>query len=304
VRGEPSQTAEAVCWMRASDQRRKPAERIVDDPYAKLFLGPMLRAALATWEASGRLGDLAERFAPGLVAFVLCRHRYIDDCLRHALTGPVEQVVILGAGYDMRAYRLARELEHRPVFEVDHPATSRRKAGIRAAHRRDLPDADVRVVEVDFEKDSLRDRLQAAGFQPGVRTFFVWEGVAMYLRRDAVKKTLHELREISAAGSEIAMDLWQLPEGSDPISAAQRLSASALYLVGEPVTFAIHPEDAAPFLDRLGYRVLEIAEAPTLQSRYVHDGRRVYGAAYLAHASTRRIRSASKPGAATEPSAA
>jgi methyltransferase (TIGR00027 family) len=304
MRGEPSQTAEAVCWMRASDQRRKPAERIVDDPYAKLFLGPMLRTALATWEASGRLGDLAEQFSPGLVAFVLCRHRYIDDCLRHALMGAVEQVVILGAGYDMRAYRLTRELGDRPVFEVDHPATSGRKARILAVHKRDLPDADVRVVEVDFEKDSLRQRLQGAGFQRGGRTFFVWEGVAMYLRRDAVKKTLEELRENSAAGSEIAMDLWQLPEGSDPISAAQRLSASALYLVGEPVTFAIHPEDAGPFLDRLGYRVLEIAEAPTLQSRYVHDRRAVYGAAYLAHASTRRIRSGSKPGGAAETSTA
>jgi methyltransferase (TIGR00027 family) len=300
VRGEPSQTAEAVCWMRASDQRRKPADRIVDDPYAKFFLGPMLRAALATWEASGRLGDLAERFAPGLVTFVLCRHRYIDDCLRHALTGAVEQVVILGAGYDMRAYRLTRELGDRPVFEVDHPATSRRKARILAAQRRGLPDADARVVEVDFEKDSLSERLQAAGFRRGARTFFVWEGVAMYLRRDAVKKTLHELREISAAASQIAMDLWQLPEGSDPISAAQRLSASALYLVGEPVTFAIHPDDAVPFLGRLGYRVVEIAEAPTLQSRYVHDSRRVYGTAYLVHASTRRVGSARKPGAATE----
>ena len=45
MRGQPSQTAEAVCWMRASEQRRKPSERILDDPYAKLFLGPMLRAA-------------------------------------------------------------------------------------------------------------------------------------------------------------------------------------------------------------------------------------------------------------------
>jgi methyltransferase (TIGR00027 family) len=269
-------------------------------PTPSSFSDRCCRAALATWEASGRLGDLAERFAPGLVAFVLCRHRYIDDCLRHALTGAVEQVVILGAGYDMRAYRLTRELGDRPVFEVDHPATSRRKARVLASQRRHLPDADVRVVEVDFEKDSLPERLRAAGFQCGVRTFFVWEGVAMYLRRDAVKKTLHELREISAAGSEIAMDLWQLPEGSDPISAAQRLSSSALYLVGEPITFAIHPEDAAPFLERLGYRVVEIAGAPTLESRYVHDGRRVYGPVYLVHASTRRIRSARKPGGATE----
>ena len=276
--------------MRASEQRRKPANRIVDDPYANLFLGPMLRATLATWEASGRLGDLADRFAPGLVNWVLCRHRYIDDRLLHALEGNVEQIIVLGAGYDMRAYRFARELEHRPVFEVDHPATSRRKARILAPHESELPAADVRTVEVDFQTDSLRDRLLAAGLQRGARTFFVWEGVAMYLSRDAVMSTLTELREISAAGSEIALDLWHPPEGADLFSAAARLSANALYLIGEPVMFAIHPQDMEPFFARLGYRVLETAEAATLQQRYVRDRRRVYGVAYLVHGRTVRGR--------------
>src|SRR5712691_9036033 len=100
VRGRPSQTAEAVCLMRASDQRRPPAERIVDDPYARWFLGPMSRATLASWEASGRWGRLAERLSPGLTAWVLTRHRYVDDCLVGALEGDVDQVVLLGAGYD------------------------------------------------------------------------------------------------------------------------------------------------------------------------------------------------------------
>ena len=270
--------------MRATEQRRKPADRIVDDPYAHMFLGPMLRAALATWQASGRLGEIAERYSPGLIAWVLCRHRYIDDCLVEALRGRVEQVVVLGAGYDMRAYRFADELDGRPVFEVDYPATSERKARILGRRKGELADSDVRVVEVDFERDALHERLRQAGLRRGAKTFFVWEGVAMYLSREAVKKTLGELRDISAGGSDIAMDLWHLPEGSDILSTAHRLSASALSLVGEPVRFPIHPEDAGPFLERLGYRVREIAEAPALERRYVRDRRRVYGAAYMVHA--------------------
>ena len=206
---------------------------------------------------------------------------------------------MLGAGYDMRAHRFARELEDRPVFEVDYPATSQRKARILARHARELPAADVRTVEMDFQADSLRDRLRGAGFRQGARTFFVWEGVAMYLSREAVKHTLTELREISAGGSKIALDLWRVPEGADVLSAAARLSANALDLIGEPVTFAIHPEDAGPFLARLGYRVLEIAESPTLEKRYVRDRRRVYGAAYLVHAATSRAR-AKKVSAAAE----
>src|SRR5262249_55238339 len=126
VPNAPSQTAEAVCLMRAIEQRRPPAQRIVDDPYAKLFLGRLARAALASWEASGTLGTPAGGLSPGLAAYVLTRHRFIDDCLQHALAGDVQQLVLLGAGYDSRAYRFAAALHGRPVFEVDFPATSRR----------------------------------------------------------------------------------------------------------------------------------------------------------------------------------
>jgi methyltransferase (TIGR00027 family) len=272
--------------MRASDQRRPPGERILDDPYARWFLGPMSRAALASWEASGRFGKLAERLSPGLTAWVLTRHRYIDDCLGHALAGDVAQVVLLGAGYDTRAYRFAQELGGRQVFEVDYPATSRRKARIVAKRRRDLPPATVRLVEIDFQTESLRDRLLAAGFRADARTFFVWEGVSMYLTRDAVKSTLRTVHDLSASGSELAMDFWYLLDQPDLRSTAYRLSPNLLHLVGEPITFGIHPEDAGPFVERLGFTVLEIADAKVLEARYVRDGRSVSPGVYMVHAQT------------------
>src|SRR2546425_4157248 len=163
--------------MRASDQRRPSGDRILDDPYARWFLGPMSRATLASWEASGRWGKLAERLSPGLTAWVLTRHRWIDDCLARALAGDVEQVVLLGAGYDTRAYRFAEQLRGRPVYEVDHSATSQRKARIVAAHATELPATNVTRVEVDFETQSFREQLAKAGFHERRRTFFVWEGV-------------------------------------------------------------------------------------------------------------------------------
>jgi len=274
--------------MRASDQRRAPDERILDDPYARWFLGPMSRATLASWEASGRWGKLAERLSPGLTTWVLTRHRWIDDCLRRALAGDVEQVVLLGAGYDTRAYRFAEQLAGRPVYEVDFPATSRRKARIIARHAGELPSVDVRVVEIDFLTQSLRDRLGAAGFRDGRKTFFVWEGVSMYLTREAVKATLGTVRELGAPGSEITSDFWYLLDDPDLRGTAYRLSANFLYLVGEPVTFGIHPEDVGPFLDRLGFRVREIADAKAVEERYVRDARHVAPGNYLVDAETIR----------------
>jgi methyltransferase (TIGR00027 family) len=281
----PSRTAEAVCLMRAIEQRRPPDERILDDPYAKLFLSRLARAALVSWEASGKLGNFAERLSPGLTAYVLTRHRFIDDCLQRALASDVEQVVLLGAGYDSRGYRLATDLKGRPVFEVDFPATSRRKARI-LSRRSDLPIADIRRVEIDFEKDSLQERLREAGFQNGVRSFFVWEGVSMYLTRATVQATLAAIRDITAPRSELAMDFWYLLDAPDVLTTAYRVSANLLSLLGEPVTFGIHPEDVGSFLQRLSYGVADLADADELERRYVGDGRRVVPGNYVLHAAT------------------
>ena len=117
----PSRTAEAVCLMRAYEHAKPAVDRVLDDPYARWFLRPLARAALATSDAGRDIQRYAEWATDGLVRFVIARHRYIDDALAQALRGRVQQVVVLGAGYDMRAYRFAAALRGRPLYEVDHP---------------------------------------------------------------------------------------------------------------------------------------------------------------------------------------
>jgi methyltransferase (TIGR00027 family) len=281
----PSTTAEAVCFMRAHEHLRA-RHRVVDDPFAHWFLHPVARAALASERMLPRLGRYAERASDGLLQFVVARHRYMDDALRSALRRGVDQVVLLGAGYDMRAYRLAVELRGRPVFEVDHPATSRRKARIVAQHRDELPDTNVTRVEVDFEKQSFRTELRKAGFKERRRTFFVWEGVSMYLTRSSVVKTLQTLRAMSAAGSHLVLDLWYLPDEHDLLAAARRLSPNLLGLLGEPITFGIHPDDVGPFFERCAFRVRDISGPPELRTRYFGKKTHLYPTNYVLHAVT------------------
>lgn len=261
--------------MRAVDQTRPPADRIVDDPYAPWFLGALARAQLST-------GRFAKTFLPGLTGYIQVRHRYMDDRLREALVDGVEQVVVLGAGYDMRAYRFAAELAGRPVFEVDYPSTARRKE--RLLHGRSLPPADVRRVHIDFQTQTLPGVLEPAGFRTGARTFFFWEGVSMYLTRAAVKGTLGTLHALGGPGSALTMDFWQLLDAPDLVATAHRVSAGLLHFLNEPVTFALHPEDAPDFLGRLGWSVRDVADADTLGRRYVRDGRAVYPANFVVHA--------------------
>jgi methyltransferase (TIGR00027 family) len=273
--------------MRAFEHARPNGPHVVDDPYAHWFLRPLARAAIAYEGAAPDLGRYTDWATDGLLQFVLARHRYMDDALARALRGKVEQIVLLGAGYDMRAYRFAKALRKRPLFEVDHPATSDRKASIVARHAEELPAAEVRRVAVDFETQSFRDELRKAGFRERRKTFFVWEGVSMYLTRSAVKKTLATLRLMSAPGSQVVLDLWFLPDEHDLRSVARRFSSNFLALLGEPVTFGLHPEDAGPFFERLGFRLQDVADASVLRQRYFTPTTHIYPTNYVVCAVTR-----------------
>jgi methyltransferase (TIGR00027 family) len=284
-KGRPSRTAEATAFQRATERQLPARQRIVDDPWAEHFLRPGERAALAAYRSSVLLKGVDDLF--GLTPFVVTRHRYIDDVLDAALRAGVEQIVVLGAGYDSRAFRFADRIGARPVFEVDHPATQERKERIlRAlAKRRELPRVDVRRVSIDFQRQSLERRLALRGFDPARSSFFIWEGVSMYLTRKAVKATLTALARIAPAGSELVFDAWFLLDEPDLRATAYRLSANLLHVLGEPVTFSLHPEDAEAFLARHGFAVREIARAHDLERRYARRSRRhVHPACYLVHA--------------------
>jgi methyltransferase (TIGR00027 family) len=267
LQSRPSLTAEAVTMARALEHLRPSAERVVDDPWAQLFLSAGGRRTLAAWSGS-LTGRLSRQLGAAGTSYVPLRHRFIDDHLTAALDGGVAQVVLLGAGYDTRAYRFAEQLAGRPVFEVDLAPISRAKAATIAKHRAQFPATNVVRVEIDFESEALADVLADAGFAVGESAFVAWEGVPMYLTRAAVKATLDALHEISGSGSQLAHDMWYLVDEPGPLGTARRTAPSALSLIGEPVTFGVHPEDYQFFLERHGFRLVDLAFPSELRDRY------------------------------------
>lgn len=294
VSNRPSTTAQSVALMRAVEASRPAADRIVDDPYARYFLDAPTRLIRRPVAAARPVADLVERNGlTGISTYVLCRHAFIDAHLRGALGGGAEQVMILGAGYDSRAYRFAGELAGRPVYEVDLPPLSRRKAAVVARHPDRFGRGAIRRVEIDFRTQSLSDRLAGAGFATGRRTFVVWEGVAPYLSAAAVSTTLGQLRALCGPGSTVAMDLWD-GGGTDRLAPVRRLGAWSLSLLGEPVTFTITPPEAEGLLGRFGFEVADLAEADELTSRYATLGRRAATSIYLVAATLRPDRTISR----------
>ncbi|WP_375486581.1 SAM-dependent methyltransferase [uncultured Jatrophihabitans sp.] len=276
----PSATAQWTTLVRALERQRPAAERIVDDPYAPLFLTGAHRAALHPLAAAAPAVRRLERSgAAGIATSVLCRHAFIDAHLLGSLPG-VEQVIVLGAGYDSRAYRFAAALGDRPVYEVDLAPLSRAKAAVVQSHPERFGVGSVTRVEIDFRAESLTDRLAASGFRPHAPCFVVWEGVSMYLTEAAVLGTLRSLADVCGPGSVLAMDFWQSPRGRAPYDHLRRTAVRSMRLIGEPITFATPPDAAVDLLRSGGFRVDDLADGRQLTGRYATGGRRCDDALY------------------------
>ena len=271
----PSSTAQWTTLGRVLELERPPAERIVSDEYAPAFLSSTSKALLAPLRRGSPLVQLAERHPlAGVSAFGLCRHRFIDEHLSAALTdAETAQLLILGAGYDSRAYRFAADLAGRPVHEVDLAPLSRRKAAIVAAHPEQFAGNTINRIEIDFRTESLAERLAERGFALGARTFVVWEGVSMYLSRTAVSDTLDTLVEVCGARSTLAMDFWHRLDGIGALRQVRRLGARAIALIGEPITFGVAPAEVTGFLDLHGFEVFDLVQSRELAARYSTGGR-------------------------------
>ena len=156
----------------------------------------------------------------------------------------VAQFVILGAGFDTRAFRLSKQ---RPVpsFEVDTPKTMVIKQDVLKKAGIDL--TGVTFVAADFEKEDWFNRLLEAGFEADKPSLFLWEGVTPYLEREAVEDTLRKIASV-ARGSVIAFDYFTT-EILESQSLKLRLIRASLQAGGEPLKFGI--DSTPPIRERL-----------------------------------------------------
>lgn len=258
--GRASKTAEHNALFRALEARRPPGERLFDDPYVHRFLSPGFRAAaaLARWRPWRAFATrLIDRGWPGVRATVVARTRLIDELVEDAVA-EVDQVVILGAGFDTRAYRLPA-LRKLPVVEVDHPDTQRRKRAKLAD-----PPGNVRFVPTDFQVGGLAQVLDVT-----VPTLFLWEGVTNYLTDDAVDATLRWCAG-AAAGSQLIVTYVDRRVLTDPgaFHGAERVF-STLQRAGEQMTFGIAPADLPAYLDERGLSLVSDVGAADIRRRYL-----------------------------------
>ncbi|GGS42424.1 class I SAM-dependent methyltransferase [Actinokineospora fastidiosa] len=207
---------------------------------------------------------------PGALWFEVVRTRHMDQVLRDEVADGATQVVILGAGFDSRAYRMAETLAATTVYEVDHPDTSARKRERLRAVVAEIP-ANVRFVTVDLNHQDLAEALADKGFSPTVRTVVIWSGVAPYLTPEGVELTLRWMATQNRDSAIVFDYCWQ--EVLDGTSTNENALTVARWVAtrGEPWRSGIPEGRTAEYLARLGLRVAEDLTIPEARARHLGE---------------------------------
>ena len=275
--GRPSATAEAMAAARAFGSCVYQREKILDDPLAGHFLAGshwliqrLVRLGIRPFNLG--VASLYDWLLPGGIGWVLTRHRYFDDAVEEAVEGGARQVVLVGAGYDSRAFR-QKALSKARVFEVDHPDTQARKKSIVRRLFGELP-TNVDYVPLNATQGDLR-RLPDLGFDRQARAVFLVEGFLWYMPPDVASAILRALVEISAPGSQVIFD-YILPAVVDGSCLLEGARAHREYCTrrGEPILSGIEPEQLGAYLRENGLGLLDDVGHDVLEARYTAQSRR------------------------------
>ncbi|MCF8460557.1 MAG: class I SAM-dependent methyltransferase [Flavobacteriales bacterium] len=270
--GKASYSAEIIAAMRALESRKPEHLRICYDPYARHLIRSRFRKVAQTKLITKLIYWFVERKGPGLPAGIAARTRYIDDIVKQEVANGTKQVVIMGAGLDMRAFRL-KELKDIPVFEVDFPATQQLKQ--RKLESIELPERNqLHYVPIDFMKDELSEVLAKSGYDHSIKTLFIWEGVTMYLNAESVDSTLAFVASNTGTGTTVYFDylMQSVLDGrcNYPEAVAVRNTASFNSDGVEKYSYGIEDSSVEQFLSQRKFKLLEHMTGESLKERYFH----------------------------------
>jgi methyltransferase (TIGR00027 family) len=255
------------------------------DPFARSLVPPLYRAALGVAESAPRFTRAAMRAAVflsgGLARHLPMRTRAIDEAITAEVKSGTRQLVLLGAGLDARAHRL-ESLASVQVFEIDHPSTQADKRA--AAVELPLRAREVRYVAVDFNEDDLVEKVEGAGLDLTRPTVFVWEGVTMYLPREAIEASLTSIAALAAPGSLLLVTYY-----TTHAMPGAKLAQPLFALAGEPLKTRIDAGEAETLLATHGFEVESDEGDPEWSLRWAGSPSRVSMSERLIAARSRGI---------------
>src|SRR3989304_2176660 len=267
IETKSSQTAAYNCFSRGCATREKGPRFRGPDYMAEVMFPPLAKLALDF--APLRKFLMRQMFPPGIYEYVLARTKVMDSAFMEALEARVAQIVLLGAGFDTRALRFADQNRGTQVIELDVATTQQPKIEILRRKKIRLPQELV-FATIDFDKQDIFEVLSKAGYQPGQKSLFLWEGVTMYLSAQAVDGTLNFIRSHAALGSRVAFDyIYASVLRRENRYYGEQGIFETVSKTGEGWTFGLEDGEIETFLSERGFEIVAHYTPPELEKLYL-----------------------------------
>ncbi len=213
--------------------------------------------------------EIEQKQLRGIYAYNIARTIYFDQVFKQYLLANIPQIVILGAGYDTRAYRFQELIKETVIFELDINTTQDRKKRCLNKAGIEIPN-NLRFTPIDFTKDSLKKILSNAGFDKKKKTLFLCEGVAPYLTPEAVDNTLDFVKSNSPTGSLISFDYIHTSRknllGYGVMEFIKFLKSNR---PGEPSRFRVKQGKIELFLQQRGFEMIDHYTPNDLEEKFL-----------------------------------
>ncbi|MDJ0706107.1 MAG: SAM-dependent methyltransferase [Leptolyngbyaceae cyanobacterium MO_188.B28] len=226
------------------------------------FLG-MFGAALLANRICGYIPSFTQipEYGKETLSSFICSRTVLFDQIMERYASEVEQIVIMGGGFDLRVLQLTRDGSAN-VFEVDQEKTQSMK--LETIQKAGLSNDWITYITVDFREESWVEKLLEHGFDQTKRTYFHWESVSLYLEEDVVRDTIAKMSSLSSKGSILAQDFY----AKSFIKGETYLMRKAVQLVekmGEPWLYGIDMSDDVKtsieaLVNEFNFQALEVSQ--------------------------------------------
>lgn len=264
-----SRTAEFTCMVRYLSYLEKRPQYKTYDYVSPVIMNSFMKF-ITLFPAARRF--ILNKIPAGMYEYVIARTKYIDEAVNRALSDGTEQILILGAGFDSRGIRFHKTGNSVKVFELDAYATQNAKIERYKEKGIVIPDSLI-FVSIDFDKQSVSERLSECGFEKNKKCLIIMEGLTMYLQPESVDSLFKIINDFTGKESRIIFDFIyaSVLEYKNLYQGEKELLESTSK-AGEKFCFGLNKEDVQGFLSSYGFTVSDIADDAALNKKYFLDG--------------------------------
>lgn len=268
IESKTSRTAEMTCLSRAASYSES-NDYYKSDDYISIKLIPSFFKILLKLPVVRYC--YSQLIPKGIYEYLIARTKYIDNEFMKALQEKYEQILIFGAGFDSRAIRFQDISKKSRIFEIDVPITQSAKIQRYKEMEINTP-GNLTFIPVDFDKESVIDRLMESGFEKNKKSLFFLEGLTMYLQPESVDKTFKMIREYAGTGSEIVFDyIYASVLRKENLYYGEKKIYKFVSGVNEKLYFGIEKENTGEFLAKYGFEIVNHMDSNDLENRFFKD---------------------------------